>query len=739
MATKTYYTRFVNITPRLSAARERTHYVYVECLKQMIERYIAMRKGKFGKECHQLSNTILSRTNTFAHGVMDQLTRQKSTSGLDDEWVDVVRKVHNTQGPLFLQHEGFAKVDGVVIHTKSHGTVTPTPGRLAVPAKFWHQVCDMASAYLQHNNALMKMWRDERKKWLEEKAKWEEIKSDFMNFWTGPYREFETLCEQQRIASQIAAGQPATVRKRQSRERGKRIERWHLWYKWIVSNPEIIEWQHQAEAKDFKNIPLEVQKAIQKKLPQQHKYIPAFLRWLRENNPELKRLDSLLRVYVNKYCRFKRPPTLTLPSPDKHPYWFTFERDVFYKDVDFETGIIRLLLIDQKDNGAWFFEWFDAKLKCDPRLKPSVRSTYFQKEAQYPPYMAGKPGRKLNRPAATAKERKAGYTGAKLVLHRNRQELLFTVVEQNSPPKIKWQKVKGRKCSADNVFSKDGERIPLRIMAIDLGIRHIGAYAITDGTLTNKQWQISWHKKGIIKHTYVPLLKKIRNHDWELRKGRSKQGKAAKGERSFIELQDHRTSMADDRFKKAANAIVETARKYDVHLILFEQLKTLSPRAFDERWMNRQLRDMNRRKIVEMVKAQSQEFGIACKDDISPWMTSQICSRCHRPGWRFSIKGKDPYTEKVSKRRCEDYGYPIWDRGGHLFRCPHCGYKVNSDINAAGNIAAKFFGAWSDFKYTEGVFTWQQDKESQTFDARETFELWVQDVKRRKTMAQSPF
>jgi IS605 OrfB family transposase len=412
---------------------------------------------------------------------------------------------------------------------------------------------------------------------------------------------------------------------------------------------------------------------------------------------------------------------------------------VFYKDVDFENEFIRLLLIDQKDDGAWFFEWFDAQLKCDPRLKPSVRAEHFEKDHQYPPYIEGKPGRKLNRPAATAKERKAGYTGAKLVLHRKRQELLFTVIEQNVPPKIKWQKVKTRTCPADNAFSQDGKRIPLRIMAIDLGIRHIGAYVITDGTLTKKQWQVSWYKKGIFKHTHVPLLKEIRSHDWELRKGRSKQGKAAKGERSFIELQDHRTSMADDRFKKAANTIVETARTYDVYLILFEQLKTLFPKAFDERWMNRQLRDMNRRKIVEMVKAQSQEYGITCKDDISPWMTSQICSKCYKPGWRFSIKGKDPYKEKVSRKRCEDYGYPIWDRGGHLFRCPHCGYKVNSDINAAGNIAARFFGAWPVINYSEGVFTWQQGRKKQIFNARETFELWAKDVKRRKIIGPSPF
>jgi len=55
MATKTYYARFVNTTPRLRAALERSHYVYVECLRQMIERYIAMRKGKLGEECRQLA------------------------------------------------------------------------------------------------------------------------------------------------------------------------------------------------------------------------------------------------------------------------------------------------------------------------------------------------------------------------------------------------------------------------------------------------------------------------------------------------------------------------------------------------------------------------------------------------------------------------------------------------------------------------------------------------------------
>jgi transposase len=173
---------------------------------------------------------------------------------------------------------------------------------------------------------------------------------------------------------------------------------------------------------------------------------------------------------------------------------------------------------------------------------------------------------------------------------------------------------------------------------------------------------------------------------------------------------------------------------------LFENLSRLLPRAFDERWMNRQLRDMNRRKIAEMVEIQSREFGIICKDDIPPWMTSRICSRCYKPGWRFSIKGKDPYGEKTTRGLCHKYGYPIWDRGGgHLFRCPHCGYRANADINAAGNVAVKFFGAWPEFGYSKGLYSWQEDGQKHTFDARETFESWAEDVKRRKQIAESPF
>jgi len=741
MATKTYRARIVQISPRLGAALERTHYLFAEALNQMVRRYIDMRKGKYGQECKKLADIMLTRSNTFAHGVMDQLTREISTSGLTDEWVDLARAVHKSHGPLFLQHDGFAEVDGVMLHTKRHGKVSPMPGRLPVNAKFWHQVCDSASAFLKSNNELLENWRQGRKEWLQEKADWESANADFMRFWNGSYQEFEETCEIKRKESQALEGQKVVEKKRHRRDRGKRMSRWHLWYNWVITHPEIIEWRNRAKAAEFRPVPPTVHKKIKNKYPRQDKHITKFLDWLKENNPELKALDSRRRFYVRNYLRFRRPPTLTLPSANKHPYWFTFELNQFYKNVDFDKGSIQLLLVDETEEGSWFFRWFDAKIQCDPRLRPCVRAGVFATKGRYPPYIGGKVGNKLNRPAERPENRKAGYAGAKLVLNKRRKELFFTVIEQDCPRKVSWKKTKQRTCRGDNVFAKDGSQIPLKVMAIDLGIRHIGAYVIAEACRNRGVWDISWQHKGITGRHAVPGLKEIRQHDRQLRKARSQRGKPVQGEESFIELQDHRTNMADDRFKKAANTIVELARQYDVHLILFERLGNLSPTAFDERWMNRQLRDMNRRQIVDTVKLQAREFGIECLEDISPWMTSHICSRCFKPGWRFSIKRKNPYGERFTRKNCRDYGYPVWDTGGHLFRCPHCEYKCNADINAACNVAAKFFGLWSGLdglKRDQWVYTWQENQ-PKTFDAKKTFLEWALDVRNRKLMGDSPF
>ena len=744
MATKTYRARLSSIDNRTQQAVVRTHYFFNHCLRQMIERYLDMRKGKYGPFCKQLGDLLLTRSHTDAHGIMDQLTRGAPSTQTDQEWAVLVKHHHREYGPLFLQHEGFAVVDGVVVHTKPQGRHEPTPGRLAVTAKFWHQICDMACAFLKSNQELMAVWRKDKTEWLKAKNAWEADNPEFMTFWNGPYADFERACEAARVAAQEAAGQTPTARKRDSRVRGKRIDRWHLWYEWLVAHPETVGWRQRAEAGDFKPVPDAVQAAIRKKTKRQDKYVGKYLDWLRENNPELKALDSLRRTYVRRYLRFKRPPTLTLPSANKHPYWFTLELNEFYKGADFEKGCVKMRLIDCDAEGLLEMKWFDVRMGCDHRLKPAWRKEKFASDGRYPPYLGGKIGRKLDRPAECAADRKAGVKGVKLVLDKGRRELFFTLVEQDCPPRLKFKKTKNRRCTADNLFDAGDQRVPIRVMSVDLGIRHIGAYAICEGTKQDDHWEMKYLKKGLLSDSSLPELGQIRLHDRHLKKLRSRQGKAPTGERNFVALQDHRTGMADDRFKKAAHLLIETARRAGVDIIVFEKLDTLKPDAFDERWINRQLRDMNRRQIVTHVAQQAGEFGLLCKDDISPWMTSQVCSRCYRPGWRFSIKPKAPYKEQCARAACQDFGYPIWDPGGHLFRCPHCGYKVNADINAAGNLAAKFFGHgfWFDNNLSRdkasGCFIWTDDQR-RCFDAREAFEQWAAEASRRQALKEAPF
>ncbi|AQT69685.1 transposase, IS605 OrfB family [Anaerohalosphaera lusitana] len=747
MATKSYRARILTDS-RLAAALDRTHVVFVESLKQMINTYLRMQNGKFGPDHKKLAQIMLSRSNTFAHGVMDQITRDQPTSTLDEEWTDLARRIHKTTGPLFLQAERFATVKNRAIHTKSRGKVIPSPETLAVPAKFWHQVCDSASAYIRSNRELMQQWRKDRAAWLKDKNEWQQKHPEFMQFYNGPYQNFLKLCDDDRITSQLAAEQQPTASKNnRPRKTGKRFARWHLWYKWLSENPEIIEWRNKASASDFKTVTDDVRKQIITKYPQQNKYITRLLDWLEDNNPELKTLENLRRTYVKKFDSFKRPPTLTLPSPYRHPYWFTMELDQFYKKADFENGTIQLLLIDEDDDGNWFFNWMPASLKPDPRLVPSWRAETFETEGRFPPYLGGKIGKKLSRPAPTDAERKAGIAGAKLMIKNNRSELLFTVFEQDCPPRVKWAKTKNRKCPADNAFSSDGKtRKPLRILSIDLGIRHIGAFALTQGTRNDSAWQTESLKKGIINSPSIPPLRQVRRHDYDLKRKRRRHGKPVKGQRSNANLQAHRTNMAQDRFKKGASAIVSLAREHSADLILFENLHSLKFSAFDERWMNRQLRDMNRRHIVELVSEQAPEFGITVKDDINPWMTSRICSNCNLPGFRFSMKKKNPYREKLPREKCTDFGYPVWEPGGHLFRCPHCDHRVNADINAAANLANKFFGLgyWNNgLKYDAETktFTVHTDKKTPPliFKPRPQFDLWADSVKTRKQLGPDPF
>jgi len=87
MVEKTYRARIINSTGSLDAGLERTHRMFVECVRQMLYGYIYMRKGKYGKEGKKLVRIILNRTNRFRGGVLDKLSRAGCVRKLTDEWI----------------------------------------------------------------------------------------------------------------------------------------------------------------------------------------------------------------------------------------------------------------------------------------------------------------------------------------------------------------------------------------------------------------------------------------------------------------------------------------------------------------------------------------------------------------------------------------------------------------------------------------------------------------------------
>lgn len=745
MPIKAVQARLVGATPELLQAVHRTHRVFNIALRQMIERYIAMRKGRHGTECQRLVEIMLERSNTFAHGLMDKLTRPRVTTRLTDEWVQISRDYLASHGPLFEQHKGFATVDGRTVHTTSAAGSkigkAATSAEIIVTAKFWHQVCDDACAFLESYEEILARWRAERREWMEERGRWVAEHPEFMAFWNGPYSEFERAMERLRIESQERAGQPGTPRAATLPRSGLRNERWHRWYEWLISHPEILAWRRKAVAADFRAVPAADQDTIRRKNPRRDKQLPLLLDWLRRHNPELAELEHLRDTYVRRYLRFKRPPTFTLPSPDRHPRWFSMERDVFYRHADFDNGTIDLCLMDSDETGVWFLRWFTARLACDPRLRTDYRKERFKSEGRCPPFLPVKPGKMLNRPAASPDERKAGFAGAKLMPRGESVRVVFTVIDQACPPKARWVRRADRTCAADNLAGPDGAEIPLRVLAVDLGVRHIGGFVVSEGRREGNRWNVATGVKGIIQGASLPGLFEMRQHQRQLAAAKRLRGKPVRGELSFVDLQTHRTQMGGDRFKKAAAAIVELARRHDVHLIVFEDLKSLLPSARNERWINKEMLLMNRRRVVESVEQNAGEFGILCDHKLNPWLTSHLCSRCFRPGTRFSILAKDCFREHAARRDCREFGYPVWDPGGHLFRCPHCQCRLNADINAAGNLAARFFGLLPDRAMTrkDWVYVWRDGSEERRFDARTDFAAWAEAVRASRQARQTLF
>ena len=742
MGTKALQAKIVGLSQDDLRALQHTHQVFNDLVAQMAHRFLQMRKGKPEEEYRNLAQFVVGQrgTNQLAHAIMEPLTRPQWSSSRVAPWCDLVRDILAKHGLLLDRtKDGFGNSCGftVCMGRKPARDSGKAGTRQYVSSEFWRKVCEGGSQVVRGNKELMAIWRRDRVAWLEERKRWEDQNSEFIRIWRERFVSFEEECEKDRQAHQAAAKQRVTHRKRYKPERGKRWSRWPLYLKWLESNPELVAWRGKAEAGDFEALTDEDRVKVQATCKREHKRTQALLKGLFEKNLELKTLDDLRRAYVANYLRFKRPPTLTFPNAQKHPHWCQFKRGATYKELDLQGNRVALKVLRPDSGAGWQEDWITVSFLPDPRLTPDVRARRFAAQGILPPIDLSVAGKSMRR-AKNGQSRHAAISGIKLIFKNKRPYLVFTVQEQDMPPKAVFRKLKKKSGSrADYLHSPDGTSLDtVRVLAVDLGLRRLAACAIGEGHKIGQRWETAWLNKLVLKTPRVPGLRDIRHHEWELRCLRSRQGRAPRGQRTFVQLQDHITSAGKDRFKKGARAVVDLAVQHDVHVIVLERLGDYMPTAFDERWANRRLRQWNKRNLAHWIEQLAVEHGIGVSE-VSPYLSSQLCSCCRLAGFRYSVTRKQPWREGVRARsECDDFGQIVFDRGGHLFACPHCGHRANADINAACNLALRFFGNESPVRYDKDkkAFFWDdEDVGSTGFEPEHEFAQWVKDTKPNHT------
>lgn len=120
---------------------------------------------------------------------------------------------------------------------------------------------------------------------------------------------------------------------------------------------------------------------------------------------------------------------------------------------------------------------------------------------------------------------------------------------------------------------------------------------------------------------------------------------------------------ACDTLHCISKELVKEAKKNNVDIIAFENLKYIRERLPKNKWYHVWAFD----KLFQYVEYKARERDIQVKQ-INPRNTSRRCSKCG-------------HTEENN-------------RNGNRFKCKQCGYELNADYNAAKNIGTKLLQRW---------------------------------------------
>ncbi len=713
----------------------RTHRVFNERLPKVLSILFKMRRGECEgtKKERDLYQRVGKFITNYSAQNADYLMNSISMKGWKQDSAKKYKiKTKNAAGEL-IEISGESWADEAAILSQ-RGRLLFDKEELAgdLPGCLRQMLNRECVAVISGHDELVANWEKAHEEWIKEKAKWE-----------GADEHKKYLALRPKFEGFEQSFVPGT--ERPHGKAGKRRGRWHLYLDWLRQNPDLAAWRGGAAT--IQEISPEAKARVRKANPWKTRSVEAEEFW--NSNPELKELDRLHGDYEREFVRrrktkknvdgFDHRPTFTLPHAIHHPRWFVFNapqtnpagyRELVLPSGPGERGSIDLqLLKGEKDSeGKCPADWVRLRFHADPRLSQFRR---VQKT------------KKVNRGKAKGQTKSAeGYefcdphlhiwrpaeiSGAKLIF-RNLQfnadgsllsgtpYLVFACSTDDLPLTERAKKIEWSDTGELTKLGKarKSRKLPegLVACAVDLGLRHVG-FATLCVYENGKPRVLRSRTLWLDGEAGGPDLGAIGLHKRTIRQLRRQRGKPVEGEESHLELQAHITNMSEDRFKKAARAILNFAWNVDgacakesaayprADVIVLEKLAGFIPDAERERGINRALASWNRGQLVTRLKEMAIDCGYKGRVfEVHPAGTSQVCSKCGALGRRYSIARSEP-------SRGLDIRFGWVEK---LFACAGCGYHANADHNASVNLHRAFFegnNAMARF------FAWKNESEKQ--------------------------
>jgi len=694
----------------------RTHRVFNERLPNVLRILFKMRRGECGATTEKrnlyqrIGQFITAYSSQNADYLMNSISMRGWKSATANKYKANINTCNGTSeeisGSIWADEAATLSASGNLVFDKEE-----LSGDL--PGCMRQMLNRDAVAMISGHDELVANWNKEHRDWLKAKTDWES-KEEHKKYLALRAR-FEGF-ENEILDS--TGGKRGRI--------GKRRGRWHVYLQWLRDNPDLAAWRGGTAA--VNELSPDAQERIRRAKPWKQRSVEAEEFW--KINEELAALDKLHGYYEREFVRrrktkrhsdgFDHRPTFTEPHPLNHPRWFVFNAPQTnpsgYRKLQLplehsSMGSVELLLLTAVKTGdaAYPTSWIPVTYRADPRMcrfrRVNVATTV--KRGKDKGQIKTKEGYEFFDPHLE-QWRPAEISGIKLLFRNVRLNgdgslksaapyLVFTCTIDDLPltdraRKIEWSET-GQTTKSGKV--RKSRKLPdgLVACAVDLGLRHVGfatLCAYEDGKPRVLRSRNIW----LDKDGGGPDLAHIGRHKREIRRLRRLRGKPVKDEESHIELQDHITHMGEDRFKKAARAIINFAWNADqafdktsgeVHaradVIILEKLEGFIPDAEKERGINRALAAWNRAQLVNRLKEMAIDAGYKGRVfEIHPAGTSQVCCRCGALGRRYSIVRENSSTNPDIR-----FGWVE-----KLFACPSCGYRANSDHNASVNLHRKF-------------------------------------------------